>query len=136
MPRDIPVCNGSLLVTFDREYNLRDVFFPYVGQENHTAGYPCRFGVWADGAFSWLDSDDWRREQVYAPETLVTQVTAESASMRLRLRCADAIDFTRNVYLKQVDVENLDDREREVRLFFHFDCHLYGVNIGDTAYFE
>jgi GH15 family glucan-1,4-alpha-glucosidase len=136
MPRDIPVCNGSLLVTFDREYNLRDVFFPYVGQENHTAGYPCRFGVWVDGRFSWLDGDDWRRELLYAPETLVTQVTAESTALRLRLRCADAVDFNRNVYLKQVEVDNLDDREREVRLFFHFDCHLYGVNIGDTAYFE
>src|SRR5439155_17965812 len=38
-------------------------------------------------------------------------------------------------YLKRVEVENLADHEREVRLFFHFDCHLWGINIGDTAFY-
>ena len=46
------------------------------------------------------------------------------------------VDFNRNVYLKRVQVDNLADREREVRLFFHFNCHLWGINVGDTAYFE
>ena len=52
MPRDIPVGNGSLLVNFDAHYQLRDIYWPYVGQENHTAGAPCRFGVWVDNTFS------------------------------------------------------------------------------------
>jgi hypothetical protein len=51
MPRDIPVGNGSLLVNFDRSYQLRDLYWPHVGQENHTAGHPFRFGVWVDGQF-------------------------------------------------------------------------------------
>ena len=53
MPRDLPLGNGTLLVTFDRLYQLRDVYFPFVGQEDHTVGGPCLFGVWADGQFSW-----------------------------------------------------------------------------------
>jgi len=28
MPRDVPVGNGSLLITFDRLYQLRDIYFP------------------------------------------------------------------------------------------------------------
>ena len=40
MPRDIPVGNGSLLVNFDQTYQLRDLYWPYVGQENHTEGNP------------------------------------------------------------------------------------------------
>ena len=70
--RDIPVGNGSLLVTFDDKYQIRDVYFPHVGQENHTEGFPFRFGVWADGEFSWVSEDAWRRELKYLPETLVT----------------------------------------------------------------
>ena len=77
MPRDIPVGNGSMLVTFDRSYTLRDLFYPRVGQENHTAGQACRFGVWVDGAFSWIDSAEWRRELAYEHETLVTRVLLE-----------------------------------------------------------
>jgi glucoamylase len=34
--RDLPIGNGSLLVTFDRNYQLRDIYYPRVGQENHT----------------------------------------------------------------------------------------------------
>ena len=49
MPRDIPVGNGSLLVNFDSEYRMRDVYFPYVGQENHTKGHPFDLGLWVDG---------------------------------------------------------------------------------------
>ena len=46
--RDIPVGKpSSLLVTFDDKYQIRDVYFPHVGQENHSEGFPVRFGVWA-----------------------------------------------------------------------------------------
>jgi GH15 family glucan-1,4-alpha-glucosidase len=45
--RDIPVGNGSLLVTFDDKYQIRDIYFPHVGQGNHTEGCPFRFGFWA-----------------------------------------------------------------------------------------
>ena len=49
VPRDIPVSNGNLLIAFDADYQIRDLYFPYVGQENHAGWGPCRFGVWADG---------------------------------------------------------------------------------------
>ena len=42
MPRDIPVGNGRLLVNFDDRYQIRDVYFPRVGQENHGGAGPCR----------------------------------------------------------------------------------------------
>ena len=35
MPRDIPVGNGRMLVTFDDKYQIRDLYYPHVGQENH-----------------------------------------------------------------------------------------------------
>ena len=38
--RDIPVGNGQLLVNFDDKYQIRDIYFPHVGQENHTEGFP------------------------------------------------------------------------------------------------
>jgi hypothetical protein len=51
MPRDIPASDGLLLVSFDQSYQLRDLYWPHMGQENHTAGHPSRFGVWVDGQF-------------------------------------------------------------------------------------
>ena len=48
MPRDIPVGNGRLLITFDDRYQIRDLYYPHVGQENHAGAGPCHFGVWAE----------------------------------------------------------------------------------------
>src|SRR5712691_22669 len=74
--RDLPIGNGSLLVNFDRNYQLRDIYYPRVGQENHTSGEPCRFGIWVEGRFSWLDDPAWSRNLVYLPDTLVTTGTS------------------------------------------------------------
>ena len=48
MPRDIPVGNGTLLVTFDKGYRIRDLYFPNVGKENHTEGSPRHSTVHSD----------------------------------------------------------------------------------------
>ena len=72
--RDIPVGNGSFLVNFDDKYQIRDIYFPHVGQENHTEGFPFRFGVWIDGMFSWVFADGWIRKLAYLHETLETDV--------------------------------------------------------------
>lgn len=136
MPRDLPLGNGTLLVTFDSLYQLRDVYFPFVGQEDHTLGGPCRFGVWADGRFSWTADAGWQRSIKYASETLVGDTTLEHAELGVRLRCRDAVDFDRNVYLREVAVEDLLGRDRSVRLFFHFDARLYGNEFGDSAYYD
>lgn len=136
MPRDLPIGNGTLLVNFDRAYTLCDVYYPHVGQENHTNGNPCRFGVWCDGQFAWLSDPAWERDLRYEESSLVTRVTLQHAGLRLRLRCSDAVDLGRNLYLKRVVVENLAPQARDVRLFFHFTCYLWGNNVGDTAYFD
>lgn len=136
MPRDLPVGNGDLLITFDRLYQLRDLYFPYVGMEDHTEGDPCRFGVWVDGAFHWASDDAWRRTLRYAADTLVTDVRLESSALGLTLDCRDVVDFDRDVYLKEVTVTDTSGRGREVRLFHHFDAHLYGNDVGDSAYYD
>ena len=38
MPRDLPIGNGNLLISFDCDYYLRELFFPHVGEESHTKG--------------------------------------------------------------------------------------------------
>ncbi|HAF10622.1 MAG TPA: glycoside hydrolase family 15 protein [Chloroflexi bacterium] len=136
MPRDLPLGNGDLLVTFDSRYQLRDIYFPQVGLENHTGGEPCRFGVWVDGRFAWTGDDGWERDLRYAHETLVSEVTLGHAALGLRIRCRDTVDFDRNLYLKEVTVEDVTGTDRDVRVFQHFDAHLWGNDIGDSAFYD
>ena len=134
MPRDIPVGNGSLLVCFDGDYQVRDLYFPHVGQENHSAGHPFRFALWVDGQFSQVK--DWEKQLDYEEETLVTRLSARHRELGLELVCQDAVDFVLNVYLRGVTARNLTDRERDIRLFFHQDFHISGSEIGDTAFYD
>jgi GH15 family glucan-1,4-alpha-glucosidase len=136
LPRDLPLGNGDFLVTFDARYQLRDIYYPHVGQENHTVGSPCRFGVWVDGKFSWVGTDDWECHIEYEHETLVGDTALHNATLGLRFRCRDAVDFDRNIYFKEVTVEDELGRERDIRVFQHFDAHLFGNEVGDSAFYD
>lgn len=134
--RDLPVGNGSLLVNFDDKYQIRDIYFPHVGQENHTEGFPFRFGVWVDGAFSWVYSDDWQRELRYLPETLVTDVRLSNENLDIEITCNDTVASHENIFLRRVRVKNLLETKREVRIFLHHDFRIYENKYGDTAFYD
>src|SRR5712691_10977524 len=138
MPRDLPLGNGRLLVAFDRDYTLRDLYWPRVGQENHVRGALCRFGAWADGRLAWIDDGEWERALRYEPETLITHVVARHPGLGLELICADVVDLDRDLLLRRVDVRDLTaprGGEREVRLFWHHDLDMGGTAEGNTAYY-
>ena len=135
MPKDIPVSNGSFLLNFDSDYQIRDIYFPYIGQENHSSGHPFRFGIWVDGEYSWMGSE-WEKDLRYQDESLVTKVVLKNKDLGLELHCADAVDIDSNVYIKKIEVTNLRDSPRDARLFFSHDFCLYGNDIGGTAYFD
>ena len=106
MPRDLPIGNGSLLITFDATYQLRDLYWPHVGLENHTDGHAFRFGVWADNMFAWIDDVRWSRHMRYKDDTLVTGVTLSHPDLQLDLVCHDTVDFHENLYMREIRVTN------------------------------
>ncbi|HLX60819.1 MAG TPA: glycoside hydrolase family 15 protein [Planctomycetota bacterium] len=136
MPRDLPIGNGRLLVTFDCSYCVRDIYYPRVGKENQTLGEPCRTGIWINGAFSWLHESGWKRSLKYQPGTLVTDVKLQNENLRVRIDASDAVHPDQTIFLRHFVVHNDADEPREVRLFFHYDFHILENAFGDTAYFE
>src|SRR2546425_1306085 len=136
MPRDLPLGNGRLLVNFDSSYNLRDIYWPHVGQELHTAGDVSHTGVWVEGRFAWLSAPEWQREIGYGKETLVSHVTLTHAALQLQLVFRDAVDFTRPIFLRDVVITNQADHQREVRLFFHYDWHIRGAADANTVFYH
>ncbi|MEM0914987.1 MAG: glycoside hydrolase family 15 protein [Planctomycetota bacterium] len=83
----------------------------------------------------WTD-DGWRIERRYQPQTLATDVTLEHDELMLRLTCTDVVDFQQPVLVRRIDVENLHDEPRQVRLFHHHDFAMYGFKVGDTVYYD
>lgn len=136
MPRDIPVGNGSLLMTFDDQYRMRDIYSPRVGRFNHTDGHIQRFGVWADGHLSWVEEDSWERELRYKPDSMTTEVRLVNQDLGLELICNDLVDYHKPVYFRKFNVRDLRGATRDVRLFMHFDLSINGSPVGDTANYD
>jgi GH15 family glucan-1,4-alpha-glucosidase len=136
MPRDLPIGNGNLMINFDHEYNIRDVYYPHVGQDNQTSGDVSFFGVWCDGKFAWIGNPAWIKTLEYDDDTLVTRVVARAPTFDLEMVLSDTVDFDRDLFLRRVELKNLKSTARSVRLYIHFDPHLCGNAIGDTIFFD
>ncbi len=135
MPRDLVVGNGSLLINIDRNLNIRDLYYPHVGQSNHVGGHRNRVGVWVGGQFAWLE-DTWSVRLGYLPGTLTTDVHASNGRLGIGLRFNDAVHPEMNLFLRRVTVENLYPEQREIRLFFGHDFRIGESDVGDTAFFH
>lgn len=130
MPRDLVLANGRLHVALDERYEIRDLYWPRVGHENHAIGHRSRFGASCGDAFAWVGDDGWTRRLRYHPGTLVTDVTLRHRAMGVTLRCEDAALPDADVLLRRVVVERAPG---PVKLFFHLDLHVSGTDLGDTA---
>jgi GH15 family glucan-1,4-alpha-glucosidase len=135
LPRSVLVSNGQFAVALDDKARIRDIYFPYLGLENHAVGHMFRFGVWVDGRFEWLDQD-WDISMTYMPETLTSRYKIKKQTVGVEMEVNDAIYHTNDIFLRKIKVTNQLDRKQEIRLFFTHDFHIYGYEAGDTAFFE
>ncbi len=136
MPRDIPLGNGNLLVAFDSNYQIRDLYWPHVGQENHALGHAFRTGIWVSGQLRWFDDPGWQRDIRYKQDTLVSEVNLKHPELNIEINASDVVDFHEDLLVRRFDIANLSEYSQEVRLFFHHDFHIGGSEFGDTAYYE
>jgi len=115
---------------------IRDLFYPWVGLENHVGGHAFRWGVWVDGRFSWIGDNDWDILMKYLPETLVSKCSAVNRKLGIEFEVNDAVHRFLNLYLRKIAVKNTVDSKRDVQVFFSQDFHIYGEDSGDTAMYE
>lgn len=136
MARDLPIGNGNVLINFDAAYNIRDMYFPFVGQENQSSDHLSHFGVWCPEGFFWIDHPEVSRKLEYLPDSLVTNAECTHQRLGLRMVIRDGVDAQQNVFMRKVKIENLFNTERRIKLYFHLDLQLYGNGVGDTIYFD
>ena len=135
VPRKLCIGNGNLLSAFDENLNIRDLYFPFVGMENHVGGHFCKLGVWVDGRFSWID-ESWKKKIGYKPDSLVSETVLSNPYLQVELQVVDCVHHFHNVLIRKVKVKNLSETEKEVRVFFSHDFHLYETDRGITAVYR
>jgi glucoamylase len=130
--------NGSILVGLDNFGQVYDLYFPYVGMENHTGGsYVHKIGVWSDGKFHWTDDGSWEiTTQYYENAKIKSKLFLKNNDIGITLEFNDEVYNELNVFMREVIVHNDWNEDREVKLYFNQQFEIYESHRGDTAYYE
>ncbi len=137
MPKSLALGNGNMLVCLDKHAQVRDLFFPYVGLENHVGGaYVHRVGVWVDGEMRWLSHPSWKVSVNCGKDALVSNIKATNSDLKIDLNFIDAVYNEKDIFLRKVTVYNKSDKRREVKLYFGHEFEIYESHRGDTSYFD
>src|ERR1700694_4145053 len=106
VPRSLVIGNGNVLVGFDANYAVRDIYFLRVGGTNQTMGSVCRTGFFMGGRFAWIEDAGWERQLGYAEDSLVTAVTLKNTRLGITVKFEDFVDLARNWFIRNVEVSS------------------------------
>ncbi|MCB9810795.1 MAG: glycoside hydrolase family 15 protein [Candidatus Nomurabacteria bacterium] len=140
MARAVTIGNGNLLVGLDRRGQVRDLYYPFVGEANHVSGasgsFMHRIGVFVDGELSWLDDPEWKITVGSEEYSAIGSIFAVNDRLKIELSTKDAVHNEQNVFIRKFTVTNKADKEREVRLFFSQQFRIFESRRGDTAFYD
>lgn len=137
MPRSIVTGNGNMLACLNDKNLLEDFYYPYVGMENQIAfEHWHRLGIYVDNRFSWFTDPEWDHQINYVPETLVTDSVSKNAELLLTIYFNDFVYPTEDFFMRKLRIKNEANYERDLKVFFNQDFHLYGDKQQDTAFYE
>lgn len=117
MAKEIVLGNKNMSLSYDSNLNIKDIYFPYIGDENHLEEDKSRIGFWVSGKFSWID-EEWKKNINYLDNSLVTDIRAKTDYLNIEIREKAAVYFDKNIYLRSITVKNLSSEKKRFDYFF------------------
>ena len=136
MPKAIVLGNGSVLIGLDNNGQVKDLYYHYAGLEDHVEKLVHKIGIMLDGAFTWLDNGSWQIKVNSEKDTMASDIYAENSSAGLIIRFSDVIYNEKNIFLREVTIENLYDIRRQIKFFFNQQFNISETQRRDTAYYD
>ncbi len=121
MARPIILSNGEMAVGLNQFGMVHDLYFPYVGLDNHCSEKAPRhrIGLFVDGTMHWLSDGSWDIRPAYLPGRLISKTVATNHWLGFSVEFQDFVDAETNVLARNIEVINLTNKRREVKLFLH-----------------
>lgn len=140
MARSVTIGNGNLLVGLDSRGQVRDLYFPFVGEANHVSGasgsYVHRIGIYVDDQISWLDDPDWKISVGCEEDTSIGSMFAENLKLGIAIASRDAVHNEQNIFLRHFTVHNHRSETRNVKLFLAQQFRIFESRRGDTGFYD
>lgn len=140
MARLVTIGNGNLLVGLDNRGQVRDLYFPFVGEANHVSGasgsFVHRIGIYVDDQISWFDNSEWKISVNSEEGTCVGSVFAENSRLGISIASHDAVHNEENIFLRHFVVHNHHNKTRTVKLFLSQQFRIFESRRGDTGFYD
>ncbi len=140
MARALTLGNGNMLVGMDYRGQVRDLYWPYVGQTNHVSGasgiFVHRIGVFVDGVISWLDDSAWEITIGAVGDSVLGNFTAVHEGLGVTLSSKDAVHNEHDVFIRQFTVTNTSLKPQEIKLYLAQQFRIDESRRGDTAFYD
>jgi GH15 family glucan-1,4-alpha-glucosidase len=124
--------NGSILAAADASGTLREIYVPSIEPQNQILRRPARIGLWTDGRLTWLPGPFEARPVESGSAPIVAHSLA-SADLGLEVWIELFVDVPLGVVVRRVQVTNLSERHRDLRILFHHDFALEPGEPQETA---
>lgn len=139
MARALTIGNGNILVGLDYRGQVRDFYYPFVGQNNHVSGasgnHVHRLGVYIEDALYWLDDPSWSVE-LGRPESGLTGGFVAKHTSGIVLKSDDEVHNEQDIFLRRISILNTSKTEKHIKLFFSQQFRIAESRRGDTAFFD
>ncbi len=132
MVRFLPLGNGRLLVNFDSDMNLVDFYYSQTQSENH-GGHPFKTGIMISSKFQWIRSENII-DYDYMDHTAIGRVYSRLDDIGVTLY--NFVYPYNDFFIRRIELNNLSNQKKDIKLFFHQNFNIYGNNIGDTALYD
>lgn len=129
--RYLSIGNGRILVNIDELGRITDLYFPYIGMENQTAGKPIKH-YFFDGNKVY---DNWKVNVNYLQTTNIAEIRGE-INDDISAVFYDFVDLHEPIYYRIIKLLNKGNERIKGKLIFLFDLDLYSSYFGDTAFFD
>lgn len=137
MARAMVLGNGNALACLDKFGQLSDLYFPYVGQENHIdSNQVHKIGLFFDNRISWISDNEWKINIGYEKNSMVSKIEAWNEKAKISIKTNDILYNEKNIFLRKIVLTNLDNRKRNIKIFFNQQFKIAETNHADTAYFS
>lgn len=140
MARAVTIGNGNMLVGLDGRGQVRDLYYPFVGEANHVSGasgnYVHRIGVFVDGTISWLESDEWSVSVGSIDTSRTGSFFAENKTLGITLASHDVVHNEKNIFLRHFSITNTADEARNVKLMLSQQFRIFESRRGDTGFYD
>jgi oligosaccharide amylase len=140
MSRSVTIGNGTILVGLDNRGQVRDFYFPFVGESNHVSGasgsFVHRIGVFADNKISWLDDSAWKVTVTSSDHSSIGMLFAENTELGITLSSRDAVHNEKNIFLRHFTIHNHRKETRIIKLFLSQQFRISESRRGDTGFYD